>query len=106
MSRAAAVSLAVLLAVLVPAPGHAVYHIANIDEIMSGMGGDPNAQYVEIRMLFGGQGSVGHSRLTAFSCDGSSHTVLLEVPDNVSPANSGGRWTMGTTSWATATGVT
>src|SRR5437870_10984279 len=57
-------------------------------------------------MLFAGQGSVAHSRLTAFSCDGSTHTVLLEVPDNVCPASTDGRWTMGTTSWATATGVT
>jgi len=105
MSRIAAV-LAVLLALLVPVPGQAVYHIANIDEIMSGMGGDATAQYVEIRMLFGGQGSVAHSRLTAFSCDGSSHAILLEVPDDVCPANSNGRWTMGTTSWAAATGVT
>jgi len=104
-SRIAA-ALALLLAVLVPVSGRAVYHFANIDEIMSGMGGDPTAQYVEIRMLFAGQGSVAHSRLTAFSCDGSTHTVLLEVPDNVCPASTDGRWTMGTTSWATATGVT
>src|SRR5438132_1233371 len=104
MSRIAA-ALAVLLAVLIPVSGQAIYHIANIDEIMSGRGGDPTAQYVEIRMLFGGQGSVAHSRLTAFSCDGSTHAILLEVPDNVCPANMNGRWTMGTTSWATATGV-
>jgi len=101
-----AVVLGVLLAVLVPVPGRAIYHFANIDEIMSGMGGDSTAQYVEIRMLFGGQGSVAHSRLTAFSCDGSTHAILLEVPDDVCPANIDGRWTMGTTSWATATGVT
>jgi len=105
MSRIAVV-LAVLLALLVPVSGQAVYHFANIDEIMSGLGGDPNAQYVEIRMLLGGQGSVAHSRLTAFSCNGSTHTILLEVPDNVCPAIMDGRWTMGTTSWATATGVT
>src|SRR5437016_11396805 len=105
MSRIVVV-LAVLLAVLVPVSGQAVDHIANIDEIMSGMGGNSTAQYVEIRMLFAGQGSVAHSRLTAFSCDGSAHTVLLEVPDNVCPASTDGRWTMGTTSWATATGVT
>jgi len=85
MSRIVVV-LAVLLAVLVPVPGQAVYHFANIDEIMSGMGGDPTAQYVEIRMLLDVQGSVAHSRLTAFSCNGSTHTILLEVPDNVCPA--------------------
>jgi len=105
MSRIAVVFVA-LLAVLVPGPGHAVFHFANIDEIMSGVGGDTTAQYVEIRMLFSGQGHVAHSRLTAFSCDGSSHTVLLEVPNDVCPANTDGRWTMGTASWATATGVT
>ena len=100
-----AVVLAVLLAVLVPVPGQAVYHFADIDEIMSGLSGDPNAQYVEIRMLFGGQGSVAHSRLTAFSCNGSTHAILLEVPNDVCPANTNGRWTMGTASWAAATGV-
>jgi len=104
-SRIAA-ALAVLLAVLVPVPGQAVFHFANIDEIMSGKGGDSTAQYVEIRMLSAFQGDVAHSRLTAFSCDGSTHTILLEVPGNVCPANAGGRWTMGTTSWAGATGVT
>ena len=91
---------------LVPVPGQAVFHFADIDEIMSGMGGDPTAQYVEIRMLLDVQGSVAHSRLTAFSCDGGTHTILLEVPNNVCPANMNGRWTMGTMSWATATGVT
>ena len=105
MSRIVVV-LAVLLALLVPVPGHAVYHFANIDEIMSGLSGDPNAQYVEIRMLSVGQGDVAHSRLTAFSCNGSTHTILLEVPNNVCPANMNGRWTMGTASWAATTGVT
>src|ERR1043166_9496420 len=105
MSRIVVV-LAVLLAVLVPVPGQAVFHFANIDEIMSGKGGDSTAQYVEIRMLSAFQGDVAHSRLTAFSCDGSPHAILLEVPGNVCPANAGGRWTMGTTSWAAATGVT
>ena len=57
MSRIVVV-LAVLLALLVPVPGQAVYHFANIDEIMSGLSGDPNAQYVEIRMLSVGQGDV------------------------------------------------
>jgi hypothetical protein len=105
MSRIVVV-LAVLLAVLVPVPGQAVFHFANIDELMSGKGGDSTAQYVEIRMLQSVQGSVAHSLLTAFSCDGSTHTILLEVPDNVCPAIMNGRWTMGTASWAAATGVT
>ena len=103
MSRTAVV-LAILV-VLVPVPGQAIFHISNIDEIMSGMGGDSTAQYVEIRMLQAGQGTVAHSRLTAFSCNGSTHAILLEVPNDVCPANTNGRWTMGTASWAAATGV-
>ncbi len=89
-----AVVLAVLLAVLVPVPGQAVYHFANIDEIMSGVGGDSTAQYVEIRMLSAAQGSVAHSRLTAFSCNGSTHAILLEVPNDGAPRTrmAAGRW--------------
>jgi hypothetical protein len=98
--------LATLGFVLVPVPGHAVFHIASIDEVASGTGGDANAQYVAIKMLLSSNGAVGHSQLVAFNCNGTSHAVLLEVPGDVCPATAGGRWTMGTTEWATATGNT
>ena len=97
MSRIAVV-LAVLLAMLVPVPGQAVFHFANIDEIMSGKGGDSTAQYVEIRMLSAAQGDVAHSRLTAFSCDGSTHTILL-----LDTTCTGGATTKFGASWTKAT---
>src|SRR2546427_6763385 len=96
------VLLAGFLVLAAPGPSRAAFHVANIDEIMSGVGGDASAQYVEIRMLSGGQTFVAHSRLTAFSCDGSIVSVLLEVPANIcNSAPTHDRWTMGTASWAT-----
>jgi hypothetical protein len=82
MSRLAA-ALAVALALSLGAPAQAVFHSAVIDEIMSGVPGDPNAQYVVIRMLASGQIAVQYTRLTAFNCDGSQATELLLLPNNL-----------------------
>jgi hypothetical protein len=92
--------LAALLVVLVaPLPSHALFHISNIDEVMSGAGGDPGNQYVEIHMLTGSQNFVANSRLTYFGCDpGHTATVLLLVPGNVANGASGARWIMGSAS--------
>src|SRR6266403_797096 len=69
MSRIA-VLVALLLALLVPAPVRAAFHIAVIDEVMSGVNNgtisNSNIQYVEIRQLFAGQDNVCHTRLTVF----------------------------------------
>src|SRR2546425_322771 len=83
----------------------AAFHISAIDEVMSGVSGDPTAQYVEVRMLADGETAVAHTRLTAFSCDGTTVNVLLEVPRTLCQGGAGGRWSLGTASWATATGV-
>jgi hypothetical protein len=98
--------LAGLALLLGATDARALFHLANLDEIASGFGGDTNAQYVEIRMLGFNQNLVAHSRLTAFSCDGSTHTVLIDnLPANVCNQGNGVRWTMGTAAWAAATGV-
>jgi len=102
--RAGVLSVACVLASAVPAL--AAFHFAVIDEVMSGLNGDPTAQYVEIKTLLIGQKYVQNTRLTAFNCDGSSATVLLLVPGNICNGMSGARWSMGTASWAAATGVT
>jgi hypothetical protein len=99
-----------LLTALVATPAHAVFHIAVIDEVMSGAGGDPTVQYVEIRMLSGLQNSVCHSRLTVFRCqaDGGGSQVLIDNLGGagaVNPclANQGAdvRWIMASPSGAT-----
>ena len=54
MCRITAV-LVVLVALLAPVRSHALFHITQIDEVMSGVAGNPNLQYVQIRMLAGAQ---------------------------------------------------
>lgn len=98
---------AVLAAMVVLGAGRptwGAFHIAVIDEVMSGVGADATVQYVEVRMLTGGQGVVGNTRLTVFSCDGTTSTVLLLVPaaSTLPVTGAGTRWIMATPSFAAA----
>ena len=96
MPRIAA-TLTTMLLLLPAAPARAVFHIAVIDEVMSGAKGNPNVQYVEIRMLAAGQNIVAHTRLTVFRCraDGGGSVVLInDLPANVPNGVAGGRWIM------------
>lgn len=101
-----AVALAALAAALVPATGRASFHEAVIDEVMSGVNGNPAVQFVEIRTLSAGQTMVGNTRLTAFSCDGSSIQVLLLVPGPDLASTPGSRWIMATSSFAASACIT
>ena len=107
MSRVAVVATLALL--LAPARSHALFHVAHISEVMSGVNGDPTIQYVEIRMEIGFQNVTGQTRLTAFNCDGTTATVLLLVPSNVPNQGAGVHWIMASPSAAAflaASGIT
>jgi hypothetical protein len=106
MSSRIGVLVAASLIALLPAPARALFHIAHIHEVMSGAGGDPSVQYVEIRMAAAGQNVTGNTRLTAFNCDGTTATVLLLVPSNVSSAMTDDRFIMATTNFAAEAGIT
>ncbi len=104
---------AVLIAafVLVPFRAHATFHIMSISEVMSGFNGDPNVQYVELRMDQPGQNAVNQTRLTAFNADGSVFTVLYETTSTENVPCTGGfapnrNILYGTAAFATAAGVT
>jgi hypothetical protein len=89
----------------------AVFHDAVINEVMSGAANSPSVQYVEIRMRAPFQNSIGGTRLTAFSCDGSTHAVLLQLGgfDSVPNEGPGVTWIMASPSGAaflTAAGIT
>lgn len=94
----------VLAILLLPRPAAALFHLAVIDEVASGVCGDPAVQYVEIRMTAGLQTVTGNSVLTAFSCDGSVVNRLLVVPGNIANGGNGVRWIMA--SAATVGGMT
>src|SRR3990172_9504630 len=96
-----AVLVAPLLFALNPAPARALFHLAHIAEVMSGAGGDPDVQYVEIRMDAVSQNVTGQTRLTAFNCDGTSSSVLLLVPANVTNQGTDVRWIMASPDGAT-----
>ena len=85
---------ALLLSLLACTPASAIFHLALIDEVMSGAAGNVNVQYVDIRMLAMFQNSVTFTRLTAFNCDGTSFAVLLQVPANVANSGTNVRWLM------------
>lgn len=105
MSRLAAAVCALAL-LLVPRPSPALFHLAVVDELMSGVGADPSVQYVEIRMLGILQNSVIGARVVAFDCTGSTATILAQANANVPNEGAGVRWIVGTASFATASGVT
>jgi len=117
-----AVLVALLLALLVPAPVRAAFHIAVIDEVMSGVNNgtisNSNIQYVEVRQLSAGQNNVCHTRLTVFKClaNGGGFQVLIDnlggagamEPCVPNPA-AGARWIMASPDAATflaASGIT
>ena len=52
-------SLAALLLALHVQPALALFHLAVIDEVMTSYDGDPEVQFVEIRMLLPGQNTGG-----------------------------------------------
>ncbi|HEV7734785.1 MAG TPA: hypothetical protein VGR62_21625 [Candidatus Binatia bacterium] len=95
MSRVVALLVALLLCPVTPA--RAFFHVAEINEVMSGVGGDPAVQYVEIRLKAGGQNMVADSRLTVFDCEGTGHDVMLLVPSDVPNSANNARWIMATT---------
>jgi len=101
------VMVAVALVLWSSVPVHALFHIAVIDEVMTGCGADTTVQYVEIRMLQSGQTVVEDTRLATFSCDGSVIDRLLLVPGSPALSNgmSGARWIIGSASFQAASGI-
>jgi hypothetical protein len=92
MRRIAAVLVA-LLTLLAPVPSHALFHISQIDEVMSGAAGNANLQYVQIKMLAGAQTFVANARLTFFSCSaGNPAAKLVVVGHDLATGNAGTRW--------------
>lgn len=97
------VALAAAL-LLAPAPAVAVFHFAQIERVMTGLGGTTDVQYVEIRMNASGQNLVKDNKLVAFAADGSFDHVVLVVPANVTSGN-GRPWIMASAAFEAASGI-
>jgi hypothetical protein len=94
-----------VLVVAAPRPAAAVFHFAVIDEILTSHDGDAAIQFVEIRMLIGAQTQVEDSVLGFFGPTGTYAGDVLVVPNNIANGGQDVRWLMGTTAFATASGI-
>jgi hypothetical protein len=100
-----ALAFAALSLLALSRPAGAAFHFSVIDELMTSYDGDPNVQFVEIRMLSGGQNLVDRTVLAAFDGSGNYQGDLLLLDENVMNASAGTRWIMGTTAFETASGL-
>lgn len=103
--KALARALLVAILALPASPASALFHIAVIDEVMSGLSGSEAVQFVEIRMLAGSQNIVTGSKLSAFDANGNFLRVVLTVSGNVT-GGADRAWIMGSTDFAAASGIT
>lgn len=108
MKHLGSLLLACILLVLVsvPRPSHALFHLAVIDEIMTSHGGDPNVQFVEIKMLTIVQAFVTDTVLGAFDASGAYLGDVLIVPGDVFQNGPDVRWLMATAAFENLSGLT
>jgi hypothetical protein len=105
-ARAAAACLfAVALLGATPHGAHGLYHSVVIDEVLTSFGGDPDRQFVEMRMLGASQNFVTNSVFAVFDSLGNYVDDILVVPGNVANSGSGTRWLIATLRFQQTFGV-
>ena len=105
MRRCAAVFACALLLSSFAPRAEALFHLAVLDEVLTSYGGNPNEQFIEVRMLAGSQNLVANSVFAAFDNTGAYVGDLLVVPSNVANSGAGTRWLIGTSAFQSATGL-
>jgi hypothetical protein len=101
-----AVAVVVAAAMFSAERAPAVFHASVIDEVMTSYGGDPNVQFIEVRMLASLQSFVSHSVLAAFDSSGNYIADILVMPNNLANSGPDVRWLVGTSALQTASGIT
>jgi hypothetical protein len=98
-------ALAALLLLALPGPAAALFHFSVIDEVMTSYDGDPDVQFVEIKMLSGSQNRVDHTVLAKFDASGNYEGDIVVVDEDVTNSGNGVRWILGTTAFETVSGI-
>jgi len=79
-----------ILLLVAPSPSAlATFHLMHIYEVVAGVGGDPSAQAIELRMRFDDQGHVIPTRLVARDARGANPVVLIDLASEVANAAPG-----------------
>ena len=99
------VAISVWLVLGCAGAAHAVFHIVDIDEVMTSYGGDATKQFIEMRMLAPFQNAVANSVFAAFDSTGAYVGDILVVPGNLTNEGTDVRWLIGTANFQTATGL-
>lgn len=94
-----------LLAAVAPGDVRATFHFMSISELGAGFLGDPNVQFVELRLDAAGQTELADTRLTSFDKDGVAQVLLL-TPTGVANGQAGRNVLYATAAFQSATGIT
>lgn len=105
MRVASRVAVAIAVVLVHAGRAWAAFHIVVIDQVFFGSADCPNAQYVMMRMLVGGQNSVNTQRVKTQNADGSAAADFGTFDHSVSNGQSGGRFIMGTADAAALFGI-
>lgn len=92
--------------VLFPVRAQALFHLAVIDEILASYEGNPQVQFVEVRMELALQRFVRNSVLGVFDADGNYLGDLLVLPNDVPRDGADVRWILGTEALVERSGLT
>ena len=104
MLRVARVVLVLAVLGLATSPASATFHLMSISELGAGFLGNPNVQFVELRMDGADQTHLTNTRLTVFDKDGVA-SVLLLTPSDVADGTPGRNVLYATAEFQTATGI-
>ena len=104
MRRSLGVTLpAIALALLVPRPASATFHIMQIEQVIGSVDGNTSVQAIQLRMRQAGQNLVNQGRLIAHDSEGLSPILLLDIPSDVAISAAGARVLVATGNFSTFT---
>lgn len=83
----------------------AAFHAVVFDEVVTSYGGDPDVQFIEMRMTFPFQNLTTHSIFAAFDDTGTYIGDILEVPSDLPNQGNGVRWLVGTSEFQTTSAL-
>jgi cysteine-rich repeat protein len=98
-------TIAACALVLTASQAHALFHLAHIERILTGLDGTTDVQFVQIEMDEAGQQLVSGSKLIAFDAGGDFSHVVLVLNKNVSKGGAGVSFLMASENFEEATGM-